>query len=167
MPVGRPPKPVEQKRRAGNPGKRKLPEPVSGLPAAAGVPATPAGLLAPGKRFWADVWRYGQAWISPGLDSGVVELAARAFDEVHAHRRDVARYGRIIEEPVLHLGEVVAGVVHLKPNPAIKSQRDAERNLERWLVLLGIPPISRAHLGLAKVKVQSKLQELFGRGGAE
>ncbi len=37
-PVGRPPKPVEQKRRAGNPGKRPLPDVVIPIPTSAIAP---------------------------------------------------------------------------------------------------------------------------------
>jgi hypothetical protein len=58
MPAGRPTKPVEVKRKLGNPGRRALPdtsaiqllEPISSIP----EPARP--LLRYGREFWDKVW---------------------------------------------------------------------------------------------------------------
>lgn len=162
MPVGRPPKPVEVRRRAGNPGKRPLPEPKTALPAANGVPRTPNGLKTPGKRLWGQVWALGQAWLTPGLDYNTVELAARAFDEIADYRADLARYGRLLEEPIATpSGEIVG--TRLVANPAEGMLRRAEKQLAGWLSALALTPTDRARLGLAQVKAQSKLEELTAR----
>lgn len=181
MTMGRPAKPVEVKRRQGNPGKRALPEPVTVLPGlqAGVVPRFPVGLASPGKRMWADLWRYTQAWMSTGMDLTSAELACRLFDEIAGHRKDIGRYGRLVEEPVLFEGhEACVGgewdteterwvggtpVVTLKANPALASLRAAEKSLGEWLSKMGIPPADRARLGLAQVKAESKLDELMER----
>lgn len=160
MANGRPPKPVEVKRRTGNPGRRPLPEPVVAVPAVIGTPDMPAGLQAAGRRFWEDVWALGQAWLIPGLDALVIEQAARGFDEIAGWRREVVKFGRIIEQPVVNKAGDVVGV-RLVANPAVKSLRECERGVERWLVLSGIPPTARAQLGWIQVKAQSKLEALF------
>jgi phage terminase small subunit len=178
MTMGRPPKPVEAKRRTGNPGKRRLPDPVTALPAVTdgAAPRVPVGLGSPGKRMWADLWRFSQAWMSPGMDYTVAEMACRTFDEIAGHRRDIARYGRVVEEPVHFEGKLVhledpanpdrtssALLVTLKPNPALASLRAAEKSLGEWLSKLGIPPADRARLGLAQVRAESKLDQLMER----
>ena len=162
--TGRPPKPVEVKRRAGNPGKRALPPaPPASLPAPIALPPTPTGLAEPGSRLWVGVWTAAQSWLSPPIDAATLELACRVLDEIVGHRGDIETYGRVIEEPVLYHGEPVAGVVRLRPNPALVSLRNAEARLERWLSALALTPTDRARLGLAQVKAQSKLEALLER----
>ena len=60
-----PPKPIERKRRAGNPGKRPLPEPIAIVPRADRAPHPPKGLRAPGRSVWAAVWAAGADWLAP------------------------------------------------------------------------------------------------------
>lgn len=158
--MGRPPKPIEVKRRAGNPGKRALPAPVVALPAAVSPPEPPDGLSAFGQQFWSDVWSRGAAWLTPALDLGTVELAARLFDDIAAYRQEIADRGRVIEEPILWQGEVVPDAVKLAPNPAVKMLREAERSLLAYLIDLGFTPTARAKLGLTTVKAESKLEAL-------
>lgn len=161
--AGRPPKPEAAKRRAGNPGKRALPDAPTGTGLdRTGAPAAPTGLKAPGKRAWTDIYTLASVWVLP-LDAIIVESACRTFDEMAEHRADIARLGRLIEEPVLYHGEVVVGVCRIKANPAVASLRKAEAQWERWLSILAIPPTERARLGLAQVKAQSKLEQLLER----
>lgn len=64
--TGRKPKPTEQKRRTGNPGKRALPEKavVELLPAAVGIPDPPRPLSSAGRTLWERAWQSGRAWIA-------------------------------------------------------------------------------------------------------
>jgi len=159
--MGRPPKPVEQKRRTGNPGQRPLPEPVQWLPPApVGGPPVPDGLSEAGRRFWVDVWQAGAPWLSPAIDLDTVALAARLFDDATAFREEIAARGRLIEEPMLYQGEIVVDAVKVVANPAVKMLRDAEKSLLAYLIDLGFTPTARARLGLAQVKAQSKLEQL-------
>jgi hypothetical protein len=50
--TGRPPKPTERKRKAGNPGKRPIREPLSILPAIEGPPKPPESLEDAGMALW-------------------------------------------------------------------------------------------------------------------
>ena len=163
--MGRPPKPIEQKRRLGNPGRRDLPVPLYEIEPVVKIPTAPRGLQASGRRFWKDTWTAGSAWLSPRLDYAVVELAARSFDEVRAYR-DILAKGSLLQEPITTASGKVVGT-RFVPNPAEMMLRRAERQLERWLVELAIPPIARARLGLVQVKAQSKLEALMAGGSRE
>ena len=138
---GRPPKPVEVKRRTGNPGKRPLPKPsnVVALPPADGVPPFPADLGLDGQRLWTRAWNAALTWIAPGTDAEQIEETARLADDVAAARK---RY-RATTDP----GDLRALVA------ASKQFTDA-------LSALGFNPTARARLGVAEVKRVSALEEL-------
>jgi phage terminase small subunit len=114
---------------------------------------------------WADLWRYTQAWVSPGIDSTTVELACRAFDDVARARRLVERHGMLVEEPICSANGTVVGS-RLVANPAVRMCREAERAVLEWLTKLAVPPVDRARMGLAQVKTQSKFEELVARRSA-
>ena len=85
-PVGRPPKPTEQKRRLGNPGKRKLPSAEVAIvgQVAAPEPVRPLGQV--GLAFWQRVWAVGFAWISPQTDIELLQMVCEQIDERQALR---------------------------------------------------------------------------------
>ena len=85
-PVGRPPKPVEQKRRAGNPGKRPLPDAVIAIPTSPTVPEPHRPLGQAGRQFWERVWNVGFTWISPQMDIELLQIVAEQIDERAALR---------------------------------------------------------------------------------
>jgi len=139
---GRPPKPVEQKRLIGNPGKRPLPA-VAGvhvLPQADGVPDPPMQLGEDGLDLWRRAWGQGLPWVSPQSDWAQVVEACRLVDDLAAAR---GRY-RATREP--SDGRIVATLS--------KSLTDA-------LSALGFNPLARTRLGVAEVKRVSKLEELL------
>jgi hypothetical protein len=79
------------------------------------------------------------------------------------HRRlpgDIAEHGPILDEPTVSASGKVVGHRQV-PNPAVRMLRDAERRLERWLMLLAIPPSARAAHGLAQVKAVDKLESIL------
>lgn len=158
---GRPPKPVEQKERLGNPGKRALPKAEVELAGvASGVPPMPQGLQATGKRMWSDTWEAARLWLNPQLDGPTIGMACRLADQIAGLHRDVEKHGRIVKEPIVTpTGEIVGE--KLVANPALKELRAAEKSLMGVLSDLAIPPVARARLGLAKVKVESKFEQLL------
>ena len=85
--TGRPPKPVEQKRRTGNPGNRPLPDKavVELLPAAIGIPDPPRPLSSAGRTLWDRAWQSGRAWIAE-TDAELLLLVCEQLDERQKNR---------------------------------------------------------------------------------
>jgi P27 family predicted phage terminase small subunit len=156
MPVGRRPgrrpKPTERKRRAGNPGKRRLPEPAQLVPATDRPPKAPAGLQAPGKALWRGVWAEGSGWLAP-TDAPLVRLLADNADEREALRSVVEDEGHFFTTP--------KGYKAL--HPAVGQLRAVESQMISILSLLGFTPTDRARLGLAEVKTMTSLADLMQR----
>lgn len=167
--TGRPPKPTELKRKQGNPGKRSLPVPVVTLPAANGTPKVPSGLTSYAEERWGLIWESAALWLNPALDGPTVERVCRLYDEIALLENDISTRGHILQEPIItprgpaidpQTGEVMTKSV---ANPAARLRRDAEKQLQSWLIELGFTPSARARLGLAEVKRQSKLEELMAK----
>ena len=76
MPAGRPPKPIEQKRLLGNPGKRPLPDESSViLMAQADIPPEPTRpLLKYGQELWDRIWSMGATWVSDKTDLEILMI---------------------------------------------------------------------------------------------
>lgn len=149
MPAGRPPKPIEQKRRTGrSPGRdsggRKLPEAgvVVALPMADGVPDCPSDFGLDAVRLWARVWQAGITWVSPTSDMEAVEQACRLADDIAVARH---RY-RATTDP--KDGQMVVKL---------------DTALAQALSRIGFDPAARSRLGIAEVKRVSKLEELLQR----
>lgn len=149
MPRGRPPQPLEVKRRHGrtadtDSGGRKLPviAQVVALPQANGIPDFPAELGEDGKTMWRRIWVEAVTWISPVTDIAMAEEACRAIDDVQAARR---RY-RATTEPADARALVALG-----------------KRLDESLSALGFTPTARSRLGVAEVKRASALDQLIAR----
>jgi phage terminase small subunit len=134
-----PPKPVEQKRLLGNPGKRAMPQPVMTLHSGRVEP--PDYLRDAGRELWERVFNAGEIWLSPRLDFTVLERVCRALD-------------RVIELERLFDADP-------SDRKVVMSINETDRVIMSGLGLLGFTPADRARLGLAEVKRQSKLQELM------
>lgn len=149
MTRGRPPKPLEQKRRTGrtpntDSGGRPLPRlaEVVILPQAEGMPDFPPDLDEAGKQLWRRLWQDGITWISPKTDLQAAEEACRAADDVAAARR---RYRATTD-----------------PKDAAALARLGKR-LDEALAQLGFNPTARSRLGVAEVKRVSALEKLLER----
>ena len=144
MPNGRPPKPIEVKRKLGNPGQRRLPnqgeiqmfEPVSSLP----EPARP--LLKYGREFWDKVWLNGLQWISVNTDSELLLMTCELVDERWNLRVRVMQSNDWRERRAL---------------------RELDDRIIRNLSLMGFTPADRSRLGVAEVKAISKMEALKRR----
>lgn len=144
-----PPKPVEQKRLLGNPGKRALPQnslELSGL-GASPEPLRPLGVV--GEAFWVEAWGKGQLWLGR-TDAWLVQLTAEMFDE----REDLKR---ILAEKVAANDENVWR--------DRRQLRDLERSLVTNLSLMAWTPVDRSRYGLAEVKAKSKLADFMEKHG--
>jgi hypothetical protein len=141
---GRPPKPVEQKRMLGNPGRRPLPEPteIQVLPGATEMPEPDRPLGKPGRELWDRIWESGAAWISPNTDIEILLITCELVDERWALR-----------------GEVL----QTKDPRQRRQLNDLTRIIIGNLSLLGFTPTDRSRLGVAEVKTQTKLEELIQR----
>ena len=142
--VGRPPKPIEEKRRLGNPGKRPLPSSAEVIPLdpadTVPEPLRPLGKM--GLDFWERTWQVGMNWISPKADIELMMMTAEMIDE-RAILRNLVFQDRNADRPKLRSG-----------------LRELERQIQSNLAQLGLSPADRARLGLAEVKVRSKLAAL-------
>lgn len=162
MSPGPPPKPIEVKRRLGNPGQRKLPKKSSTAalePVGSTLPPVPMTLQVHGRALWTAVWTGGQAWLSPKVDFIRVETVCQLKDDAASYREYVVRLGPVLEEALATPAGIVVGS-RFVANPAVKMLRDAEKQLDRELSALGFDPASRSKLGLAEVKKQSILETL-------
>lgn len=139
-----PPKPVERKRRTGNPGKRALPQlaSVTALPAADGIPDPLRPLGAEGRRMWDRIWASGGTWVSPATDIELVQMVCEAMDERTALRVQVLRGAEWRERVAL---------------------RHLERSINSMLSQLGFSPTDRTRMGVAEVQRKSKLEALQER----
>lgn len=135
MPVGRPPKPIEQKRRLGNPGKRPLPVPLTVLEPVPDA-AIPTDALGQALR---DAG--APAWLGQ-TDMPILTLAQRLADDADRLRRA--------------LDDEFNKDVHAAYVATLKEYRAC-------LIELGLGPTARSRLGVAEVKARSKLEELMDR----
>lgn len=139
--VGRPVKPLEQKRLVGTLRADRLPPnaPLLPLYEPREGPEAPESLEGAGLEFWASVWR--TPWISQGADYWLVLMTAEALEERQKLRE------LVLDNP---------------DNPKARSGlRELERQLVSQLGLLGFSPSDRSRLGLAEVKKESKLEALL------
>jgi len=138
-----PPKPLEQKRLLGNPGKRAMPSDGSTITLFAGVrePLAPLGVA--GQALWDSVFSEGELWVSPRTDVAWLQVVCELLD-----RRDVLKQ------------EWSADPTNRQVNMSLL---ETERLIQSGLGLLGFTPTDRSRLGVAEVKAKSKLEELMER----
>lgn len=138
--MGRPAKPIEEKRKLGNPGKRPLPAGVLELrPVDFSSLETPQHFGAAAQFVWAKAWHSGLSWLSPESDMAIVLAACELAD-----MKDKAR------ERYMATGDSKdAGAVQKLNAEYLKC-----------LSLMGFSPSDRSRLGLAEVKRQTKLEQL-------
>jgi hypothetical protein len=139
-----PPRPVEQKRLLGNPGKRALPEPAVVL--WSGRVDPPDSIGAAGRVLWSRVFDEGEIWVSPRLDVTLLERVCRALDRA------------VVLEELFDADP--------SDRKLVMSINETDRLIMSGLGLLGFSPADRARLGLAEVKRRSKLEELQAKRDA-
>lgn len=135
-PVGRPPKPTEQKRRTGNPGRRKLPNTQLEIVNTPQVPQPHRPLGPAGEAFWKRVWAVGFAWISQHTDIELLQMVSELIDERQSLRMKV-----LVDQD-------------WRDRTALRA---LDAQVLDCLSLLGFTPVDRARLGFVEVKIQNEL----------
>ena len=135
--VGRPPKPIEVKRRTGNPGGRKLPPlTVVTMPVVNNSPPEPhrplmrtqSGALGAGAQLWQLIWCSASYWLRRDMDSELVMLVCEQTDERTMLRDKMFRIG-----------------LEWRERSAL---RQLEKHIANNLAQLGFTPTDRARLGI-------------------
>lgn len=145
---GRRPKPVEQKIRLGNLGKRKLPTAdVIAFPLANGDIPEPHRKLSPyGTRLWNAVWTGGAPWLKPSIDAELVLMACELLDE------RVQLRARVLSQPDAWRER--------------RGLRELDNQIAKLLGQIGFSPTDRANLGVGEVK-SSEFADLHKRIAAK
>ena len=138
-----PPKPIEQKRLLGNPGKRAMPDGEATITLYSGKREPLAPLGEAGQKLWDSVFGDGELWISPRTDVAWLQVVCELLD-----RREVLK---------------VEWLADPTNRPVNMSLLETEKMIQSGLGLLGFTPTDRSRLGVAEVKAKSKLEELMER----
>ena len=149
MTAGRPPKPVEQKRKNGNPGQRKLPDlkNVIALPQIKNQP--PIHLSESGKKIWLEI-RELAPWIATTDGKLLVELCEK-MDKKYELKEKLAATDYVL---FTDKGYAYA-------NPLFGMLNTVENDIVKLLSLLGLTPVDRSKLGVAEVTTKGKLAQLL------
>ena len=145
MPTGRPPKPIEQKRLLGNPGKRALPKQneIILMSQNDAPPEPTRPLLKYGQELWDRIWSMGATWVSDKTDLELLMMTCEMVDE---------RWNLRVK------------VMQSDDHRLRRGLRELDRQIVSNLSLLGFTPSDRARLGVAEIKARTKLQELMAEG---
>jgi P27 family predicted phage terminase small subunit len=148
--TGPKPKPIEQRRREGNPGKRPLPEPV--------VIGGRAHMIEPPEDMPDDA---KEAWnqIVPVLaDAGILDvvdqMALEAMCVVWSRAKQARRV--IAEDGPTSLGSTGQLVDH----PAVATEKAAVGMFLRFAEQFGLTPVARTRLGFGERRYQSMQTQL-------
>lgn len=158
--AGRRPKPTAIKELQGNPGHRPLND--KELVAPKGEPEMPKGMLPAARREWKQIV---PLLMRLGVLSNIDGKALAAYCDTYAHwekaRKDIDKYGLVVEEPVLDKFNnpvcvgAIPGVppeagarylVKLKANPAVSNYATFGKMMKSFLIEFGLTPASRAKL---------------------
>ena len=138
--MGRPPKPVEQKRLLGNPGQRPLPDINKTIAVPGGYVEPVRDLGGAGRALWDAIFKKGELWISNRTDIHFLQMVCEQHD-----RR-----------------EFLMTKVQAEPDNwrMYRQLHDLEVMIANNMGRLGLTPADRTKLGYAEVKARSKLEEL-------
>lgn len=158
-PAGRPAKPVEMHRAAGNPSRKHLPDapmPGDGFVAAGETPEPSVELGVAGRRLWDRLWAGSKTWLAPNVDETLLE-------KICTHEDEIADYTRVLEAEGRWY-ETANG--QQNPHQAFTQRKALQVEQTAWLAAFGQSPSDRARLGLAEVRVKDELDELAQRKAA-
>lgn len=148
--MANPAKPVEVKRRMGNPGKRPLPK-VSSMPVLHMAHVDPpAHLKSAGRREFEHVMATA-AWLAPS-DLPLLVRLCEIWDDIDAWQADVDERGMVIVTPTNGT---------LQAHPLLAHIRDARKQAVSMMSLLGLSPSDRGRIGAGEVQAKSKLAALI------
>jgi len=141
-------KPNEVKRRNGNPGKRPLPDPnkVIALPK---LSEPPAYLSKSAKQTWVEIIQTAP-WVATTDGRALQELCEKT--ELKKELQEKLRKS----DYVLYTDK---GYAYANPLFGMLSTTTTE--IVKLLSMLGLTPVDRTKMGVAEVKVRSKIEELL------
>jgi P27 family predicted phage terminase small subunit len=156
---GRPPKPVEQKIREGNPGKRPLPEP---LKINEGKLVKPSGLPKPAAAMWDELVPVLEAaGVADRVDRASLTAMCLTWADSVAARKLIAKQGRFVPGS---MGQLVE-------HPALATARNAEAQFLRYAEQFGMTPAARARIAfdvsLARQAQERELADVLDLTPAE
>lgn len=158
-PVGRPPKPVEQKIAEGNPGKRRLPKPkvIDESKKSLFVPPVPPfSLGVEGKEYWTYLWTEGQTWLKTA-DALLMQMLCETYEETAAMRRSLFLGSEGFGEDRLY--KMSNGAK--SSSPLVVQVKDNRAQMTAWLSELGFSPTARARLGIHEVSEDDPIAKLM------
>jgi len=135
-----PARPLEQKRLLGNPGKRPLPQPLPVVPGGYIEPARPLEFA--GLQLWRSAMTTGEQWIARNTDTQLLLMTCEQMD-----RRT----------------QLITAIEETQEWRLYRALHDLEKMISSNLSMLGFTPADRTRLGMAEVKVASKIEELMQR----
>jgi len=135
-----PPRPLEEKRRLGNPGRRPLPEAVPMVEGGYVEPQRPLEFA--GMQLWRAAMTTGERWIARNSDTQLLLMVCEQMD-----RRT----------------DLIAKIEETQEWRLYRALHDLEKMISTNLGLLGFTPADRTKMGVAEVKVASKLEQLMER----
>lgn len=150
--VGRPPKPAEQKRRLGNPGKRAMPAVGDVAPLSSLSATLPPDLGSDGLSLWEAVSQAAKAWLAPS-DAPTLLLLCELYDRRAMLKGHLDADGPLIMRPD---GHMVA-------NPVMQMLATTEKQIADLASSLGLTPADRTRMGLAEVKAQNAFEEMMSK----
>ena len=148
---GPPPKPVERKRRLGNPGQKPLPAKIHVLPTLQQL-EPPETLGADGLAFWQAAMRTCGYWLADS-DQALLRMTAEAFD----------RRAFLLSVLASEGWHVVTDKGYPYKHPLVAPLADLEAQIGKWLGQLGMTPTDRTRMGVAEVQAVSKLEAIQAR----
>jgi P27 family predicted phage terminase small subunit len=156
---GRKPKPVEQRRREGNPRQHKAPEPVlvAGRPMTEELAEAPEHLPAHAKKFWKDaIVRLADVGILDRVDTATLELMAMQYARARQAADVIEREGLMSE----------GSKGQPRPHPAVQIERLATADFLRIAEHFALTPVARTRLGLAELerrKLEDDIEQSVGK----
>jgi len=141
------PKPLEEKKRLGNLGKKgPLPNPITIIKPVEAAVAKAEGPQTGAELFDALMAAGAGSWIGESDALALLRMVTDAWDERATLREVIAEKG--YTQPDYKKGTDVA-------RPEVAMLRELERNLTSWLAQLGLNPAARGQLGLAQVQAKA------------
>lgn len=144
-------KPTEIKKLQGNAGHRKLSADTEPQPDP-GIPEKPKGMPKAASREWDRIVPHLlMLRVLTVVDGKALAAYCDAYAYCEMARKDMAKHGLLVEEPILDkMGEEVG--VKLKENPAVNTYAKMSGLMNKFLTQFGLTPASRSKLKIEKPK---------------
>lgn len=139
---GRPPTPIEDRRRLGNPSGRPLPKPGTLVPlqGVSSIPEPERALGEAGRALWGRIWGSGASWLAKGVDYDHCLGLCEQMDERATLRAAVMENGDWRERNGL---------------------RQLDAQIMAGLGVIGFTPVERTRMQVAEVVPPTALERLL------